>query len=148
MLVPWHQYAIDYPSMQNRKHLVDPRIEGIRQALHRKMAKREHSQLAVAELTGVPQSAISRFLSGRCKRITKNILQLCKYAEFDTKGLQGKGHEERRLSRALHGALGDNPAATEILTQIVESLTPLLRTYNPRRPTHSSGGAHDFTHTR
>ncbi len=134
--------------MQNRKHITDSRIESIRQAFVRKMKKNKHSQLDVSRISGVPQSTISRFLSGKIKRISKNIVELCKYAKIDPALVLPLGQEERRLSHVLHNAIGDNPAAALILARIVESLTPLLRNCNLDPSAQPSGADHDRTRAR
>ncbi len=112
------------------------------------MEKTGDTQVLVSELTGVPQCTISRFLSGQTKRVSQNILSLCKYAEIDEILNLRKGNEERRLSHALRGAIGDNPTAAMILTRIVESLTPLLQKCTPIQPTQPSGAANVRTRAR
>jgi transcriptional regulator with XRE-family HTH domain len=39
------------------------------------------SQEAVAEATGIHQSQISRILSGQVRRLSKNVILLCKFAD-------------------------------------------------------------------
>lgn len=118
-------------------------MDAIREAVEQQMKRKEHSQLAVATLTGVSQSDVSRLLSGQRKRVTPQVIALCEYAEFDADLTTHSAAAERRLSQALRGAIGDNPEARSALTRVLEVLAPLLRNYHSEGPTPSSGADHD-----
>lgn len=55
-------------------------IDLIIAALHDRVAKRELTQLELAEHSGVSQSQISRILSGQYRRESVNVQRLCEYA--------------------------------------------------------------------
>lgn len=72
---------------------IEERIDWLRATF-----KSEHlSQQALAEATGIHQSQISRILSGQARRLSRNVIALCKFAD--------NLHKTRKSSKKLHPAL-------------------------------------------
>lgn len=117
-------------------------------AISQKMAALGHTQPDVSKLTGVSQGEVSRILAGHRKKVTGPVLALCKYAEFDADSGPQPDGAELRLSQAVRGAIGDNPAAAQALTRILEALAPVLRTYRSDTFPTASGGDHDHVRPR
>lgn len=103
----------------------------IQSALRAAMERNGHSQPDVSKVTGVSQSNISRLLGGQRKRVTESVRRLCQYAGIDAKGAALEPDAQRRLSQAVREAIGDNPHAALALASVIESLAPLLRTFQP-----------------
>lgn len=133
-------YAIHYADMPNRRHDTDLRMAEIRSALRAAMERNGHSQSEVSKVTGVSQSNVSRLLAGERKRVTECVKRLCHYAGVDAETDAPAMDAHRRLSQALSGAIGNNSQAALALASIIESLTPLLRSY---RPASVPGANHD-----
>lgn len=118
--------------MQNRWHATDPFIAQIRIAVRAHMVANKHTQNQVVKLTGMPQSQLSRFLNGGGKRMTRHLQALCDYAKIPHKPHVQPTIVEQQLSQVLREAIGDNPAAAQALTRIVQVLTPVLRHLPPQ----------------
>lgn len=117
--------------MPNRRHATDLRMGDIQAALRAAMERNGHSQPDVSKVTGVSQSNISRLLAGQRKRVTGSVRKLCQYAGLDAKGAASEPDAQRRLSQAVRQAIGDNPHAALALASVIDSLAPLLRTFQP-----------------
>lgn len=100
------------------------------------MAERKHTQMQVCEWVGLSQSQLSRFLAGGGKRLSRNMLGLCKYAKVDPVLHRGKGGDRQELSQLLSEVIGDNAAAAEALLAVVQALAPVLRSL-PHAPASS-----------
>lgn len=83
--------------MQITNHDIQERIEW----LNATFDSARLSQEAVANATGIHQSQISRILSGQVKRLSKNVISLCKYAD----DLHNKHKSPKRIPSVLHHAL-------------------------------------------
>jgi transcriptional regulator with XRE-family HTH domain len=123
-------------------------MTGIRAAIEQRMMQLDHSQSQVAELTSVPQSDVSRILSGQRKRVTKSVLALCQYANYDVETTYEFSRLERELSQVLRGVIGENPAAAPILTRILKALAPLLTAYHPAEPRTPQDATYEKSSTR
>ncbi len=45
--------------------------------------KNPRKQLLIQEKTGIDQSQVSKILSGKSRRISNNVIKVCKYAKID-----------------------------------------------------------------
>ena len=120
--------------MPNRHHSIDPRLSEIRAAVRRQMEQRGHTQKDLVAATGLSQSQISRFLAGQGKRLTGRIESLCEYAGIDAKSHDAHQAAQLQLSQALGHAIGNNIAAAQALTRIVQVLAPVLRHFPSEPP--------------
>ena len=111
------------------KHRKDPRVLALESALHHQMEALGDTQEAAAAKAEVSQSEISRVLTGQRKRFTPAISRLCQYAKLDVGNNEATETAHDQLSQTVRKAIGDNAAAALALSQIVESLAPLLRAY-------------------
>lgn len=100
------------------------------------MADQKHTQMQVCERAGLSQSQLSRFLAGGGKRLTGNMLGLCKYAELDPVSHRGRASGRQELSQLLSEVIGDNAAAAQALIAVVQALAPVLRSL-PHTPASS-----------
>jgi DNA-binding Xre family transcriptional regulator len=86
------------------------------------LANKEITQKDLELATGVHQSQISRIMSGKVCRVSKNVMKLCRYAEslgpvsFD----QAVGADN--IARALKPLLNKSVAEDHALLGLVESL--------------------------
>lgn len=83
--------------MQNSNHNLDEQIEWLRTTIN----SAKLSQETLSEATGIHQSQISRILSGRIKRLSRNVIRLCKYVEV----LHKKGESAKEVPSILTNAL-------------------------------------------
>ena len=105
------------------------------------MQARGHKQNHVADLTGMPQSQISRFLAGGGKRITPHLEALCEYANIKPETHKSGSCACGELSQLLSDVIGDNAAAARALLVVVKALAPALQNMPDRDAT--KGRAYD-----
>lgn len=74
--------------MQNKNPNLNERIEWLSTTIN----SFQISQESLSEATGIHQSQISRILSGQIRRLSKNVIQLCKYV--DNLHIKGKTSKE------------------------------------------------------
>lgn len=91
------------------------------------MAAEGHHQKDVVQLSGMPQSRVSRFLRGQGKRLTDRYSGLCKYANYDPEQHKNDHAVQRQLSQAVSQAIGNNMSAAQALTTIIQALAPFLQ---------------------
>ena len=113
--------------MPNRVHQVHPFLASLRSAVLAAMQERGHKQDDVADRTGMPQSQISRFLSGGGKRMTPHLDALCVYADIQPKSHSSASGARGELSQLLSQVIGDNAAAARALLVVVKALAPALQ---------------------
>ena len=111
------------------KYQGDTRLPAIIAATRRKMRERGDTQSDIAQHIGVTQGEISKILSGQRRRLTKPIIKLCQYANYDVATDSDDGGYLGPLSQVLREAIDDNPDAEEALVHILHALLPLLRNY-------------------
>lgn len=91
------------------------------------MEARDHTQVDISKLTGMPQSQISRFLGGGGKRMTPHLFALCEYAEISHEAHSTDAEDHSELSQLLREVIGDNAAAAQALLAVVKALAPVLQ---------------------
>lgn len=106
--------------MQNDNTIIHERIEWLRTAI----SSAKLSQEAISEATGIHQSQISRILSGRIKRLSKNVVQLCKYVEVLHKHKKGSAAKEVPpiLTNALLRTWDGSTEHAEAIAKVILSL--------------------------
>ena len=80
------------------------------------------TQIQLAEATGVHQSQVSRILSGKALRASKNVLKLCKYAESLPPSVDERVDLHDNVMAAVSTLLGKNKAENQALAQLISSL--------------------------
>lgn len=111
-------------------------IDLIIATLRDQVAKREITQLDLAEHSGVSQSQISRILSGQYRRESVNVQRLCDYARkaLDIP-LQPSASALGVLNSAIQETWDGTDEHAEALAQVIRSLsalhTPHRRKLNP-----------------
>lgn len=83
------------------------------------------SQLSAANATGVDQSQISRILAGQTKRVSPNVLILCKYANTLHIRTRVDPTESDCLMDALRAVWDGSHAHAEALAGVIRSLANL-----------------------
>lgn len=86
------------------------------------VASHDVTQQQIAEASGVDQSQVSRILAGQTKRVSANVIKLCKFAyEVELSG----GHDpsqSQALMNALRVVWDGSSAHAEAIAQVLFSL--------------------------
>jgi hypothetical protein len=91
------------------------------------------------KVTGIKQYTISRFISGRKRKMSADILAVCKHAGIPTHaGIESRA-EDARLHAALSKVLDGTVETTELIASLIESLGPVVRTLTRHRAKPKSG---------
>lgn len=117
----------------------DPNVERIRGALRDYVGAERGRQMRIERATGIKQYTISRFLSGRTRKLSAEMKRICNYAgiRMDT-GIDIRGHNAR-LQAALSSVWDGKPESAELIAVLIESLGPLLQTMKRQRAKSKSG---------
>lgn len=86
------------------------------------LANREITQKGLEMATGVHQSQISRILSGKVHRVSKNVVKLCKYAETLRPVNVNASVDADKIIRALQPLLNKGAAENHALLDLVQCL--------------------------
>lgn len=86
------------------------------------------SQTAISKATGVDQSQISRILSGNAKRVSKNVIELCKYSDQFQSSVSHDPAHSASLMGALRTVWNGTPEHAEALARVILSLREFPRT--------------------
>lgn len=93
-------------------------LEQVRLAVESK----EVTQTLISSETGVDQSQISRILSGDAKRLSKNVLKLCSYANSLGTQRTNDPVQSQPLMHALSTVWDGTPAHAEAIAAVILSL--------------------------
>jgi transcriptional regulator with XRE-family HTH domain len=86
------------------------------------VSSRLTSQTEIAMATGIDQSQISRILAGQVKRVSRNVAELCKFAnQFYASG-QNDPSRSAVLMGALRAIWDGSPAHAEAIASVLLSL--------------------------
>jgi hypothetical protein len=118
---------------------LDPRIERIRAALRDYVLAVRGRQMSIEKATGVKQYTISRFISGRRRKLSPAIEAVCKYAEIETDSGIGKDGDNARLKAALSKVWDGRPETAELIAVLIESLGPILLALRRQSTKRNSG---------
>lgn len=107
--------------MNKQKIIVSEAIAAINHA----RLQRGHTKIEVARLAGVHQSPANRIMNGHCQRLGKNLLKLCKYAnypEVPVKKLDPRTNETlmRAISMVWDGTEDGAQSLARVLIGIAE----------------------------
>ncbi len=90
--------------------------------LRRLIESRLTSQTEVAQATGVDQSQISRILAGQARRVTSNVITLCKYANSFDASRRNDPSRNPILMSALHTVWDGSAQHAEAIAAVILSL--------------------------
>lgn len=89
-------------------------------AINHVRKQRGHSKIEAARLAKVHQSPANRIMNGHCRRVGKNLLRLCKYANFpDGENAKPNPGSNEILMRALSAAWDGTEEGAHSLAQVL-----------------------------
>lgn len=81
---------------------------------------RGHSKIEAARLAEVHQSPANRIMNGHCRRVGKNLLKLCKYANYpDERNAKPNPGSNEILMGALSAAWDGTDEGAHSLAQVL-----------------------------
>ncbi|HVZ15949.1 MAG TPA: hypothetical protein VG897_02445 [Terriglobales bacterium] len=83
--------------------------------------------MQLEKATGVKQYTISRFISGRTRKLSADILAVCKYAGISTDDRIDFRDNNARLQAALSKVWDGKPETAELIATLIESMGPLVQ---------------------
>jgi len=83
------------------------------------------TQQEIAKQSGVHQSQVSRILRGEFKRLTRNVLKICKYANVAPSRLTGKDPLSPELKKVLIRLLNGPPNKEKALLRLFKAIDEL-----------------------
>jgi transcriptional regulator with XRE-family HTH domain len=85
------------------------------------------AQKRIERDTGIHQSQVSRILSGEIRRVSKNVLRLCKYANISPH-LSGDytPTDDRALMEAIEIAVAGRPERARALAGVIKAVARAL----------------------
>jgi transcriptional regulator with XRE-family HTH domain len=86
------------------------------------VTSRQVSQTDVSLATGVDQSQISRILAGQVRRVSGNVIELCKFANNFDVSPDRDPSESAVLMSALRSVWDGTPAHAEAIASVLLSL--------------------------
>jgi len=85
------------------------------------------TQKEIQRLTGVNQAQISRILSGEVRRVSKNVIQICKYANIDFLiSLDFQLIENRAFMQVIENAVAGDPQRAYAIANVVKAVARAL----------------------
>ncbi len=91
--------------------------------------KNPGKQLLIQEKTGIDQSQVSKILSGKSRRISKNVIKVCKYAKIDIDS-DDKLNVSEPLMSAVLNAWDGSQESERLIIDILNNIGRLsTRTY-------------------
>ena len=91
--------------------------------LIRQMESRGLNQVAVAKLTGLSQSQISRFCAGKFRRNSRNLQKLCQALGVAS---ATSSQSEQRLMQSFQKLLRAKPEKMKAMQRLVDTLNDLV----------------------
>ncbi len=102
----------------------------IRKELQAYLTKAGTTPTAFAEMHGVDQSTVQRFLAARTKTVTPKMKPLLKYANIDINicinDVENSGRDHVRIRQALDRVWDGRESTAEILAKLIESVGPVI----------------------
>ncbi len=117
----------------------DPHVERMRAALRDYVRAARGRQMSIEKATGIKQYTVSRFISGRLRKLSPAIVIVCKYAGIDTDSGMEKDGDNARLKAALSAVWDGQPETAELIAVLIESLGPILLALKRRSAKRDSG---------
>src|SRR3569833_2382012 len=112
--------------MPRRKQQSDLRTERIRTHLGLYLKSERGRQSEIQQALGIPQYTLSRFITGRKRQLTPEILAVCKYAGIDTDNGINEYSGHGRLQSVITQLWDGTPETADIIATFLESLIPCL----------------------
>lgn len=84
------------------------------------------NQLGIEKITGVHQSQVSRILSGKIKRLSKNVKLLCEFEQNLHKTMPIKRKLDQRILSAVDEIWDGTEVQAEALSRLILSLKGFL----------------------
>ena len=85
------------------------------------------TEMAISRATGVPQYTISKFLTGRIKSLTPQVVLLINYANNGINYGIDKLSTDPRIQRALGSAWDGTDQGITLLASAINALAPVIR---------------------
>ncbi|HVZ17823.1 MAG TPA: hypothetical protein VG897_11940 [Terriglobales bacterium] len=117
----------------------DPRVEHVRGLLREYLRTERGRQIRLERATGVKQYTISRFISGRTRKLSADIRLVCKYAEISTENGIEFHSDNARLQAALSKVWDGKPETAEVIAMLIEAMGPLVQMIVRYRAKSESG---------
>ena len=110
---------------------VDSEINQCLSFLNDQLRQGKLRQIDISLVTGVDQGQVSRILSRKIKRVSKNVLKICNYANsIGSSNHPTKIATEEMIERMLR-IWDQNPERATALDQLLRSIEMLLETGKP-----------------
>ena len=117
----------------------DPHVERIRSALDDYVGAVRGRQMQIERATGVKQFTVSRFISGRTRKLSAEIRRVCDYAGISVDPGIDIRSDDARLQAALSRVWDGKAESAELIAVFIESLGPVLQTMKRQRAKSKSG---------
>ncbi len=117
----------------------DPHVERIRGALDDYVRAARGRQMQIERATGVKQFTVSRFISGRTRKLSAEIRRVCNYAGISVDPGIDIRSDDARLQAALSRVWDGKAESAELIAVFIESLGPVLQTMKRQRAKTKSG---------
>lgn len=111
---------------------IDADVAAARTLLMSYLARPNATGVQLARESGVPQYAISRFLTGRTKSITPDIEKALRYARNGIDIGISSLTSDPRIQRALGSAWDGTEAGAALLASAIDALAPVIRSARPK----------------
>jgi hypothetical protein len=111
----------------------DPHVERIRSALDDYVGAVRGRQMQIERATGVKQFTVSRFISGRTRKLSAEIRRVCDYAGISVDPGIDIRSDDARLQMALSRVWDGRAESAELIAVFIESLGPVLQTMMRQR---------------
>ena len=117
----------------------DPHVERIRGALDDYVRAARGRQMKIERATGVKQFTVSRFISGRTRKLSAEIRRVCNYAGISVDPGIDIRSDDARLQAALSRVWDGKAESAELIAVFIESLGSVLQTMKRQRAKSKSG---------
>jgi hypothetical protein len=91
------------------------------------LAHTKSTEMSLSRATGVPQYTISKFLTGRIKSLTPQVMALINYANNGIYFGTNKLTTDPRIQRALGCAWDGTDQGITLLASAINALAPVIR---------------------
>jgi hypothetical protein len=95
--------------------------------------------MQIERAIGVKQFTVSRFISGRTRKLSAEIMRVCNYAGISVDTGIDIRSDDARLQAALSRVWDGKAESAELIAVFIESLGPVLQTIKRQRAKSKSG---------
>ena len=114
--------------------MLEPDLHAALERLAQAVRSRAITQKDIADATGVHQSQVSRILAGQIRRVSANVLALCKYADLHFVDVGAiRPNKRSEIADALAEVLSGHPKEVTAATKVLASLVAWRRTWRQSR---------------